>query len=98
MVIRLKEIYGDNEGGEYYFTLRIKAYYDNEGNNPISISAETDTHAYLANRALFEPNLGEFVLTDPEPIKRENNQFYQLLTSPDTVIGYRMTTSFEEQK
>ena len=78
-----------------YYTVYIRAYYNENGTKPITISKKS--YAYRVDDALLRDDLGEMKITYTE-IREGENGPYPLLHNTDTVIGYNVTASWETSK
>lgn len=78
-----------------YYTVYIRAYYNENGTKPITISKKS--YPYRVDDALLRDDLGEMKITTTE-IKEGDNGPYSLLHNTETVIGYNVTASWETSK
>ena len=78
-----------------YYTIYIRAYYDERGTRPIELSREY--HSYRVDDALRREDLGEMKIT-VSPIIQGTTGPFTNLNNTDTVIGYNVTPSWETSK
>lgn len=78
-----------------YYTVYIRAYYNENGTKPIEISNKS--YPYRVDDALLRDDLGEMKIT-ATPIKNGSNGPYSNLHNENTVVGYTVTASWETSK
>ena len=84
-----------NDKIQEYYTIYIRAYYNESGTMPIRLSESS--HSYRVDDALLRDDLGDMSIV-ATPITEGNDGPYSNLHNADTIIGYRVTASWEVNK
>ena len=80
---------------QQYYTVLIRAYYDEDGQNPIQLS--NNIYSYRVSDILLKEDLGETSIV-ATPIKQGQSGLYSNLNNTETTIGYSITASFVRNK
>ena len=80
---------------QQYYTVYIKAYYDEAGTRPIELSNKS--HQYRVDDALLREDVGDMTI-ETSPILEGDNGPYPNLYSSDTVVGYNVHAAWEINK
>ena len=80
---------------QQYYTVYIKAYYDEAGTRPIELSNKS--HPYRVDDALLREDVGDMTI-EATPILKGSSSAYPNLYSSETIIGYNVHATWEINK
>ena len=76
------------------YTLSIEAYYDTNETKAVGIASATVNHTYIINPDLYT-EIEEPELVISEIYKARNDNFSNLLTNGETVVGYNLQARYD---
>ena len=87
-----------NENGKLSeaYTLSIEAYYDVNEGRAVGISSATVNHSYIINPDLYT-EIEEPELVIKEIYKSRTDNFSNLLTNGETVVGYNLQAKYDRE-